>query len=82
LDKGNLIRLKYTETQTTKTKTERWENVSSVFSVQNTKRFNGKHLLLIDDVITTGSTIEACASTILNSCNCKISIASLGYASY
>jgi ComF family protein len=81
LEKRNLIRVKYTETQTRKSATERWENVQSVFDMKDTSRLNGEHILLIDDVITTGSTIESCASTILKNCNCKLSIASIGYAS-
>jgi predicted amidophosphoribosyltransferase len=81
LEKRSVIRTKFTETQTRKSAVERWENVSSVFDVRNKEELNGEHILLIDDVITTGSTIEACASTILNSCSCKVSIASIGYAS-
>jgi ComF family protein len=81
LEKGNLIRTKFTDTQTKKTATERWKNVQSVFDVRDTKGISGQHILLIDDVITTGSTIEACASKLLENCNCKVSIATLGYAS-
>jgi ComF family protein len=81
IEKRNLIRTKYTQTQTRKSTAERWENVKSVFDVRDKSRLNGEHILLIDDVITTGSTIESCASTILNSCTCKVSIASIGYTS-
>jgi ComF family protein len=81
LEKRNLIRTKYTQTQTRKNAAERWENVQSVFDVRDKSRLNGEHILLIDDVITTGSTVESCASTILNSSTCKVSIASIGYAS-
>jgi ComF family protein len=81
VEKRNLIRTKYTETQTRKNAAERWENVQSVFDVRDKSRLNGEHILIIDDVITTGSTIEACASCILNNCTCKVSIASIGYAS-
>jgi ComF family protein len=81
LEKRNLIRTKYTETQTFKNALERWENVQSVFEVRDRSRLNGEHVLLIDDVITTGSTIEACALAILNSCQCSVSIASIGYSS-
>jgi ComF family protein len=81
IEKRNLIRTKYTETQTHKSAAERWENVQSVFDVRNTLRLNGEHILLIDDVITTGATIESCALTILNNCSCKVSIASIGYVS-
>jgi ComF family protein len=81
LERRNLIRTKYTQTQTRKNAVERWENVQSVFGVRDKSRLNGEHILLIDDVITTGSTIESCASTILNNCTCRVSIASIGYAS-
>jgi ComF family protein len=81
LEKGNLIRTKFTETQTKKTATERWKNVQSVFDVRDKTGLTGEHILLIDDVITTGSTIEACASTLIDNCNCKVSIATIGYAS-
>jgi ComF family protein len=79
VEKRNLIRTKYTETQTRRSVTERWENVQSVFDVRDKDKLNDEHILLIDDVITTGSTIESCASTILNNCTCKVSIASIGY---
>jgi ComF family protein len=81
VENRNVIRIKNTETQTLKLRTERWENVQSVFAVKDASRFDNEHILLIDDVITTGSTIESCASTILNSCKCKISIVSIGYVS-
>ncbi|MDR1594279.1 MAG: ComF family protein [Prevotellaceae bacterium] len=81
VEKRNLIRTKYTQTQTRKSSTERWENVREVFDVRDKSRLNGEHILLIDDVITTGATIESCASTILNNCQCKVSIASIGYTS-
>ncbi|MDR1582126.1 MAG: ComF family protein [Prevotellaceae bacterium] len=80
VEKRNLIRTVYTETQTRKNAAERWENVQSVFDVRNKSGLDGKHILLVDDIITTGSTIEACTSTILNNCTCKVSIASIGYA--
>jgi ComF family protein len=81
LEKKNLIRTKFTETQTRKRIVERWKNVQSVFDLRNHSALNGEHILLIDDVITTGATIESCASTILNRCTCKISVASIGYVS-
>ena len=65
------------ETQTKKNRYERWENVEKIFEVNNTAIFKDKHVLLVDDVITTGATIEACARSITDSTNCKISIASI-----
>lgn len=50
-----------TATQTHKTKDERWQNVKDIFEVQHAERLEGKYVLLIDDVLTTGATLEACA---------------------
>jgi ComF family protein len=75
-----LHRRKFTETQTRKTRSERWENVESVFSVQTPEVYAGKHILLVDDVITTGSTLEACIHALETIPNVKISIAALATA--
>jgi predicted amidophosphoribosyltransferase len=75
-----LVRTKATDTQTKKSRTERWENVSSIFKVEDTSRFANRHVLLVDDVITTGATIESCAKEIIKSSNCTISIASIAFA--
>lgn len=75
---SNLFRAIYNPTQTKRSRTQRWENVKDIFEVRNTTEFAGKHLLLVDDVITTGSTIEACSIPILKCPNVKISIATLG----
>lgn len=74
----NLIRHIFNPTQTKKTKTQRWENVKGIFAVENPSDFEGKHILLIDDVITTGSTLEACADALLQCPGVKISIATIG----
>lgn len=77
---GNLIKTTHTESQTTKGRLERWKNVSEVFTVKTPEVFSGKHILIIDDTITTGATLEACAQALLNACNCKVSVATLAYA--
>ncbi|MBW7935958.1 MAG: ComF family protein [Flavobacteriales bacterium] len=59
-----LTRTVYTETQTRKARFERWENVKDKFAVTNTGELTGKHIILVDDVITTGSTLESCAQVI------------------
>lgn len=75
---GNLIRVISNPTQTKRTKTQRWENVRGIFSVLDRSRFSGRHLLLVDDVITTGSTIEACGAALQECEETRISIATLG----
>ncbi|MET2985391.1 ComF family protein [Aureibaculum conchae] len=74
-----LIRKSVTETQTLKQRFERWKNVQEIFYVNDPNFFNNKHVLLIDDVITTGATLEACAKQILKSNNVKISIVTMAY---
>ena len=76
----NLIRTEYNETQTHKGRYDRWENVELIFSVLQPQAFEGKHVLLVDDVVTTGATLEACAQQILQSENSKVSILTLAYA--
>lgn len=69
-----------TKTQTRKGRIDRLDNVSNIFSVTNSNALKNKHILLVDDVITTGATIESCANEILKIEGCKISIASLAFA--
>lgn len=76
----NLQRNLHTSTQTSKTRFERWQNVENIFEVTNRDEFMGKHILLIDDVVTTGSTLEACILELLKGGQTKVSIATLGFA--
>ena len=77
---GALSRVKNTDTQTRKSRYERWENVEGIFKVDKVEELKGKHVLLVDDIITTGATIEACAIE-LNKVSVKaLSIASIGCA--
>ncbi len=76
----NLHRKIHTSTQTRKNRYERWQNVESIFAVNKPEDFRGKHILLIDDVVTTGSTLEACAWQLLQLPQTKVSIATLAYA--
>ncbi|MFP4556812.1 MAG: ComF family protein [Bacteroidales bacterium] len=78
---GHLVRKEFTETQTRKTRAERVKNVSQAFDIKRAHELEGKHLLLVDDVVTTGATLEACASNLLGIENCKVSIGALAYAS-
>ncbi|MFC2137616.1 ComF family protein [Bacteroidota bacterium] len=67
-------------TQTKKTRYERWQNVEDIFGIKNMHKIENKHILLIDDIVTTGSTLEACANCLLKAKNSKISIATLAVA--
>ncbi len=74
-------RIRQTDTQTHKTRMERWQNVEGVFLATGHQQLKGKHILLIDDVVTTGATIEACGNAILEDVqNINISVATLAVA--
>ena len=74
-----LIKIDASKTQTKKLRFDRWKNAQHRFTLKNNSKINGKHILLIDDIITTGATLEACAITLLNGHNTKISIATMAY---
>lgn len=74
-----LTRVSSTKTQTKKLRLERWKNVQELFHVQNNAALENKHILLIDDVITTGATLEACYDALSHTKNLKISIACMAY---
>lgn len=61
---GFLLRSVNTATQTHKSKEERWRNVKDIFTLRRADQLEGKYVLLIDDVLTTGATLEACALTL------------------
>jgi ComF family protein len=75
-----LSRIKNTDTQTRKSRYERWENVEGIFKVDKVEELSGKHVLLVDDVITTGSTIEACARELNKAQVASVSVAAIGSA--
>jgi len=81
-DITSFIRRDATETQTRKSKQERWENVKDKFKVVEAEQIRKKHLLLVDDVITTGSTMEACAQVLLAEEGVRISMVSIAAAHY
>jgi ComF family protein len=77
---NNLQRNLHTSTQTRKNRYERWENVENIFEIVSPGEFENKHILLIDDVVTTGSTLESCALQLLQIENVRVSIATLAFA--
>ncbi|MBS1758804.1 MAG: ComF family protein [Bacteroidetes bacterium] len=81
LDKA-VTRPQHTETQTKKGRIERWKNVEGKFLVKNREHLLGHHVLLIDDVITTGATLESCGNELLQIENLKLSVATLCVASH
>jgi ComF family protein len=69
------------ETQTHKNRVERWKNIKERFSLKDADILKGKHVLLVDDVITTGATLEACGTELLKAGEVKVSILTLAYSS-
>ena len=76
----NLVRIMATETQTHKSRFARFENMQEVFAVKNPERLVNKHILLVDDIVTTGSTLEACGTQLLKIEGLKLSVATIAYA--
>ena len=74
-----LIKKSVNETQTLMHRFERWKNVNEIFYLNDADVFKDKHVLLIDDLITTGATLEACAIKLLETKSIKISIATMAY---
>ena len=74
------VRTRFTATQTDKNREERIRNVEAAFSVRKAGDLAGKHLLLLDDVLTTGATVESLALTALNIPGVRVSIATCGIA--
>ncbi len=80
VDTLSLTRVAISATQTKRSRYDRWTNVEGIFRVQDPGLLKGKHVLLVDDVITTGSTIEACASELLKVEGVKVSVVALAFA--
>ncbi|WP_278626519.1 ComF family protein [Parabacteroides gordonii] len=80
IDTSSLCRIKQNETQTKKPVYDRWLNVQEIFTVANPQALEGKHILLIDDVITTGSTLGACAEALLTVPGVRVSVLAVAIA--
>lgn len=78
--KDGLCRNENSESQTKKSKISRLENVMRVFEIKNRKKLEGKHVLLVDDVLTSGATLEACATKILEVHGTKVSLVTIAVA--
>lgn len=80
VDKTHLVRTVNTSTQTKKSREERRKNVEGIFAVNRPEELVGKHILIVDDVITTGATVEACAEALKDIEYIKISVAAVACA--
>jgi len=78
--KDIITRPDQTETQTHKGRIDRWKNMEGKFKLIDPAQIAGKHILLVDDVVTTGATLESCGSELLKAGNLKLSLACLCYA--
>lgn len=78
--KDAVIRTAHTDSQTRKNRVQRWKNMEGRFELVKPEAVAGKHLLLVDDVITTGATLEACGSELLRAENVQLSIATLCFS--
>ena len=69
-----------TVSQTKRTRYDRWENVEGIFTLSQSAKVKGKHILLVDDVITTGATIESCVTTLMTGEDVTVSVAAIATA--
>lgn len=77
---NNLLRVTATSTQTRKSRFARFINMQEVFTVKQPEQLTNKHILLVDDVVTTGSTLESCAQLLLDKTGCSVSVATIAAA--
>ena len=80
VDTKSLARVLVSSTQTKRSRYERWTNVEGIFQVFDSQTIMGKHVLLVDDVITTGSTIESCTNELLKIEGVRVSVVALAFA--
>ena len=75
-----LVKITNTKSQTTKGRFTRWTNSEELFSLKNKETISNKHILIVDDIITTGATLEACVGVLNQAENVKISVATMAIA--
>lgn len=80
IDIYSLVRATVSETQTRRSRYDRWTNVEGIFCVSDPEALKGKHVLLVDDVITTGSTVESCTNELIKVEGVKVSVVALAFA--
>ncbi|WP_075590394.1 ComF family protein [Labilibacter marinus] len=76
----NLYKKTFTSTQTNKSRYQRWENIENTFDLRDANALENKTVLLVDDVLTTGATIEGCANTLETIPGITVHVATLAYA--
>jgi competence protein ComFC len=74
-----LLKKHFSTTQTLKTRLARWGNIEESFVLVHPEKIRNKHILLVDDLITTGATLEACSDVLLEAGNVKISIVTMAF---
>ncbi|MBC7722166.1 MAG: ComF family protein [Pedobacter sp.] len=74
-----VVRTVFTQSQTNKNRVDRWQNMEGVFAVAHANQLANKHILLVDDITTTGATLEACGNEILQVPNTKLSILTVAF---
>ena len=80
IEDGAVVRKEYSATQARRSAFERWRNVEGVFELKEPGRVRGKHVLLVDDVLTTGATLAACAAPLAAAGGVRISVLTLAVA--
>lgn len=75
----SLVKVTHNESQTRKSKYRRWLNVKTIFQIADPEAIKDKHVLLIDDVVTTGSTLESAAQTLLTVEGVRVSIFTVAF---
>jgi ComF family protein len=79
-DTNVMKRIKENISQTRRSRYDRWENVDGIFALARPEKVKGKHILLVDDVITTGATLESCAAALMQGEDVRVSIATIATA--